>query len=117
MRVQRGFISYGPRCLSVCVATKVAVGLFPAKFSNSSTLRCRRWQRRRRGSSGWQRRSSAGHWRGSSAVRRRGSWFTTNAQLDSALKEKKKSEKQKIELLKAQINFRVHGYYEWARDR
>jgi len=43
--------------------------------------------------------------------------LTTNAQLDSALKEKKTSEKQKIELLKAQINIRVHGYYEWARDR
>ena len=39
--------------------------------------------------------------------------LTTNAQLDSALKEKK-SEKQKIELLKAQINIRVHGY-GWAR--
>ena len=35
--------------------------------------------------------------------------LTTNAQLDSALKEKK-SEKQKIELLKAQISIRVHGY-------
>jgi len=40
--------------------------------------------------------------------------LTTNAQLDSALKEKKKSEKQKIELLKAQINIRVHGY-GWTR--
>ena len=39
--------------------------------------------------------------------------LTTIAQLDSALKEKK-SEKQKIELLKAQINIRVHGY-GWAR--
>ena len=36
--------------------------------------------------------------------------LTTNAQLDSALKEKKKSEKQEIELLKAQIKIRVHGY-------
>jgi len=35
--------------------------------------------------------------------------LTTNAQLDSALKEKK-LEKQKIKLLKAQINIRVHGY-------
>jgi len=40
--------------------------------------------------------------------------LTTNAQLDSALKEKKKSEKQKTKLLKAQINIRVHGY-GWAR--
>ena len=40
--------------------------------------------------------------------------LTTNAQLDSALKEKKKSEKQEAELLKAQINTRVHGY-GWAR--
>jgi len=40
--------------------------------------------------------------------------LTTNAQLDSALKEKKKSEKQKVELLKAQINIRVGGY-RWAR--
>ena len=40
--------------------------------------------------------------------------LTTNAQLDSALKEKKKSEKQKVELLKTQINIRVHGY-GWAR--
>jgi len=39
--------------------------------------------------------------------------LTTNAQLDSALKEKK-SGKQKIELLKAQISIRVHGY-GWAR--
>ena len=38
--------------------------------------------------------------------------LTTNAQLDSALKVEK-SEKQKIELLKAQINIRVHGY-GWA---
>ena len=35
--------------------------------------------------------------------------LTTKAQLYSALKEKK-SEKQKVELPKAQINFRVHGY-------
>jgi len=35
-------------------------------------------------------------------------------QLDSALKRKKKSEKQKIELLTAQINIRVHGY-GWTR--
>ena len=40
--------------------------------------------------------------------------LTTSAQLDSALKEKKKSEKQEAELLKAQINTRVHGY-GWAR--
>jgi len=40
--------------------------------------------------------------------------LTTNAQLNSALKEKKKSEKQEVELLKAQINIRVHGY-GWAR--
>jgi len=40
--------------------------------------------------------------------------FTTNAQLDSALKEKKNSEKQKTELLKAQISIRVHGY-GWTR--
>ena len=39
--------------------------------------------------------------------------LNTNAQLDSALKEKN-SEKQKAELLKAQINIRVHGY-GWAR--
>jgi len=38
--------------------------------------------------------------------------LTTNAQLDSALK-KEKSETQKIELLKAQISTRVHGY-GWA---
>ena len=38
--------------------------------------------------------------------------LNTNAQLDSALKVEK-SEKQKIELLKAQINIRVHGY-GWA---
>ena len=40
--------------------------------------------------------------------------LTTHAQLDSALKEKKKLEKQKVELLKAQISIRVHGY-GWAR--
>ena len=40
--------------------------------------------------------------------------LTTNAQLDSALKEKKKSEKQKIKPLKAQITIRVHGY-GWTR--
>ena len=40
--------------------------------------------------------------------------LTTNAQLDSALKEKKKSEKQKTKLLKAQLIIRVHGY-GWAR--
>jgi len=40
--------------------------------------------------------------------------LTTNAQLDSALKEKKKLEKQKAELLKAQINICVHGH-GWAR--
>jgi len=40
--------------------------------------------------------------------------LTANVQLDSALKEKKKLEKQKIELLKAQISIRVHGY-GWAR--
>ena len=40
--------------------------------------------------------------------------LTTNAQLDSALKVKKTSEKQEIELLKAQISIRVHGY-GWAR--
>ena len=40
--------------------------------------------------------------------------LNTNAQLDSALKVEK-SEKQKIELLKAQINIRVHGY-GWARS-
>ena len=39
---------------------------------------------------------------------------TTDVQLDSALKEKKKSEKQKTELLKAQINICVHGY-GWTR--
>jgi len=39
--------------------------------------------------------------------------LTTNAQLDSALKEEK-SEKQETELLKAQISIRVHGY-RWAR--
>jgi len=40
--------------------------------------------------------------------------LTTNAQLDSALKEKKKSEKQKTELLKVQISIRAHGY-GWTR--
>jgi len=40
--------------------------------------------------------------------------LNTNAQLGSALKEKEKSEKQKIGLLKAQINIRWHGY-GWAR--
>jgi len=40
--------------------------------------------------------------------------LTTNALLDSALKVKKTSEKQEIELLKAQISIRVHGY-GWAR--
>ena len=39
--------------------------------------------------------------------------LNTNAQLDSALKEKKKLEKQKTELLKAQISIRVHGHW-WA---
>ena len=39
--------------------------------------------------------------------------INTNAQVDSALKDKK-SEKQKTELLKAQINIRVHGH-GWAR--
>jgi len=41
--------------------------------------------------------------------------LTTNVQLDSALKEEEeKSEKQKIELLNAQINIRVLGY-GWTR--
>jgi len=42
--------------------------------------------------------------------------LNTNAQLDSTLKKKKKKlEKQMTELLKAQINIRVHGY-GWARS-
>ena len=40
--------------------------------------------------------------------------LTTNAQLDSALLKEKKSEKQKTELLKAQISIRVRGH-GWAR--
>jgi len=36
--------------------------------------------------------------------------LTTNAQPDSALKEKKNSEKQKTELLKVQSSIRVHGH-------